>query len=124
MWRFNNLWGEEVEEVREYLKREWKKKMNTKDVDPCNKECLRLEANQILRVYYLNVIMLNSNILNMQWWWYQCYPHRGKDCTEDCDHYGNWLLGNYREAEKVNMLNSTVPGPRSISIEITCSVEK
>ena len=58
MWRFTNLWGEEPEKVREYLKREWKDNVSTRDVDPNNKENLRKEANQILRVSHIRMMPL------------------------------------------------------------------
>ena len=57
MWRFTDLWGDEAEEVREYLKREWEE---NEDVDTINvditKANLRQEAREILRVSKLNCL--------------------------------------------------------------------
>ena len=52
MWRFSDNWGDEVEAVREYLKREWiheSRRVFTK-VDIREKENLEKEADQILTV--------------------------------------------------------------------------
>ena len=54
MWHFTDLWGDEAEEVREYLKREWKEDedVHTRDVDARRIEYLRTEADDILKVNY------------------------------------------------------------------------
>ena len=53
MWRFTNLWGDEAEEVRKYLKKEWEENVVTIDVE-ITRANLKQEAREILRVSKLN----------------------------------------------------------------------
>ena len=85
--------------MRNYLKKIWKKNVDTVPVTYDTLETTRTEKNEILQVTIaISCIQLD---FFFQWWWNNRYGQGGQVDTTN-DYFGQWLLTQYREYIKVN----------------------
>lgn len=65
MWHFTDLWADEAEAVREYLKEEWMECVHYEKVDTRKKENLRKEANQIITVKISYILQCTGSMFKI-----------------------------------------------------------
>ena len=110
MWPFSEIWGEDREPVRDFLKQAWTKAVRPGNAAETNYQTVSDEARGILQVRKRVMILLHAS--KLQHWWTNEYRGSGTvDMTKK--HFGEFLKTKYKDNLKANYQDNRGRGSRN-----------